>query len=163
MIIMASIGQRVRFVKLHSIAWYRLALYSIAWYPTWFLLQVHKIYKNQLFSIIDGIPIMMLMMMMKRRRRRRWRVTRIVCSWEYKGWALNFDANDCNPEKHWWPWLWWWLLASQDALEVINASQSVTLGTELTDVTLVSEDTYWRLYWCNFGDLWYLWRWCWKW
>ena len=56
MIIMASIGQRVRFVKLHSIAWYRLALYSIAWYPTWFLLQVHKIYKNQLFSIIDGIP-----------------------------------------------------------------------------------------------------------
>ena len=39
-------------------------------------------------------------------------------------------------------------LASQDALEVIVwVSQSVTLRTELTDVTLVSEDTYWRLYW----------------
>jgi len=43
-------------------------------------------------------------------------------------------------------------LASQDALEVIVSlsewvSQSVTLRTELTDVTLVSEDTYWRLYW----------------
>ena len=53
----------------------------------------------------------------------------------------------------------WWdgalvsaFLASQDALEVIVSlsewvSQSVTLRTELTDVTLVSEDTYWRLYW----------------
>ena len=43
-------------------------------------------------------------------------------------------------------------LASQDALEVIVwvsewVSESVTLSTELTDVTLVSEDTYWRLYW----------------
>ena len=42
-------------------------------------------------------------------------------------------------------------LASQDALEVMLVSewvsQSVTLRTELTDVTLVSEDTYWRLYW----------------
>ena len=26
-------------------------------------------------------------------------------------------------------------------------SQLLTLRTELTDVTLVSEDTYWRLYW----------------
>ena len=35
------------------------------------------------------------------------------------------------------------LLASQDALEVIvSLSQSVTLRTKLTDVTLVSEDTY---------------------
>ena len=37
-------------------------------------------------------------------------------------------------------------LASQDALEVMlvsqSVSQSVTLRTELTDVTLVSEDTY---------------------
>ena len=37
-------------------------------------------------------------------------------------------------------------LASQDALEVMLVSQSVseslTLRTELTDVTLVSEDTY---------------------
>ena len=40
-----------------------------------------------------------------------------------------------------------------------NVSESVrhwlTLRTELTDVTLVSEDTYWGLYWCNFGDWWY--------
>ena len=37
-------------------------------------------------------------------------------------------------------------LASQDALEVMleseSVSQSVTLRTKLTDVTLVSEDTY---------------------
>ena len=33
-------------------------------------------------------------------------------------------------------------LASQDALEVVLVSESVTLRTELTDVTLVSEDTY---------------------
>ena len=39
-------------------------------------------------------------------------------------------------------------LASQDALEVIvSLSEWVTLRTELTDVTLVSEDTYWGLYW----------------
>ena len=42
-------------------------------------------------------------------------------------------------------------LASQDAIEVIvsvseSVSQWVTLRTELTDVTLESEDTYWRLY-----------------
>ena len=42
----------------------------------------------------------------------------------------------------------WQFLASQDALEVIvSVSEWVTLRTELTDVTLVSEDTYWRLYW----------------
>ena len=28
-----------------------------------------------------------------------------------------------------------------------SVSEWVTLRTELTDVTLVSEDTYWRLYW----------------
>ena len=42
-------------------------------------------------------------------------------------------------------------LASQDALEVMLVSQWVTewvtLRAKLTDVTLVSEDTYWRLYW----------------
>ena len=42
-------------------------------------------------------------------------------------------------------------LASQDALEVVLVSEWVsewvTLRTELTDVTLVSEDTYWRLCW----------------
>ena len=49
-------------------------------------------------------------------------------------------------------------LASQDALEVIVSlsewvSQSVTLRTELTDVTLVSEDTYRRLYWWDSGSI----------
>ena len=48
-------------------------------------------------------------------------------------------------------------LASQDALEVIVwvsqwVSEWVTLRTELTDVTLVSEDTYWRLYWQDSGN-----------
>ena len=47
-------------------------------------------------------------------------------------------------------------LASQDALEVMLVSewvsQSVTLRTELTDVTLVSEDTYWGLYWQDSGN-----------
>ena len=42
-------------------------------------------------------------------------------------------------------------LASQDALEVMLVSESVsqllTLRTEFTDVTLVSEDTFWRHYW----------------
>ena len=33
-------------------------------------------------------------------------------------------------------------LASQDALEVMLVSELLTLRTELTDVTLVSEDTY---------------------
>ena len=39
-------------------------------------------------------------------------------------------------------------LASQDALEVMYVSQSVSEGTDrdFTDVTLVSEDTFWRLY-----------------
>ena len=47
-------------------------------------------------------------------------------------------------------------LASQDALEVMLVSQwvseSLTLRTELTDVTLVSEDTYWGLYWQDSGN-----------
>ena len=32
--------------------------------------------------------------------------------------------------------------------------------TDLTDVTLVSEDTHWRLYWWDSGDLWYSWKLC---
>ena len=31
-------------------------------------------------------------------------------------------------------------------------SHWVTLRNELTDVTLVSEDTFWRLYWCDSGS-----------
>ena len=38
-------------------------------------------------------------------------------------------------------------LASQDALEVIVWVSESHCWTELTDVTLVSEDTYWGLYW----------------
>ena len=43
-------------------------------------------------------------------------------------------------------------LASQDALEVMLVSELLTLRTKLTDVTLVSEDTYWRLYWWDSGN-----------
>ena len=43
-------------------------------------------------------------------------------------------------------------LASWDAIESGLVSESVTLRTELTDVTLVSEDTYWRLYWWDSGN-----------
>ena len=46
-------------------------------------------------------------------------------------------------------------LASQDALEVMGVSEWVSeygsVSTELTDVTLVSDDTYWRLYRCWSG------------
>ena len=53
----------------------------------------------------------------------------------------------------------WWeessllCLASQDALEVMESvSHSVYVSTDLTDVTLVSDDTYWRLDWCDSED-----------
>ena len=38
-------------------------------------------------------------------------------------------------------------LASQDALEVIVWVSESHCWTDLTDVTLVSEDNYWRLFW----------------
>ena len=54
-------------------------------------------------------------------------------------------------------------LASWDAIEPTwvteSLSQSVTLRTELTDVTLVSEDTYCRLYQWDSGNWCYSWRW----
>ena len=37
-------------------------------------------------------------------------------------------------------------LASQDAIEVMFVTDSLTVSTDLTDVTLVSDDTYRRLY-----------------
>ena len=37
-------------------------------------------------------------------------------------------------------------LASQDALEVMRVSHSLIVSTDLTDVTLVSDDTYRRVY-----------------
>ena len=44
-------------------------------------------------------------------------------------------------------------LASQDALEVMRVSESVSqwvsVSIDFTDVTLVSDDTYRRLYWCD--------------
>ena len=39
-------------------------------------------------------------------------------------------------------------LASPDALEAIWVSQWVIVSIDLTDVNLVSDDTYWRLDWC---------------
>ena len=44
-------------------------------------------------------------------------------------------------------------LASQDALEVMRVTESLTnllsVSIDFTDVTLVSDDTYRRLYWCD--------------
>ena len=41
------------------------------------------------------------------------------------------------------------LLASQDATEVMFVSESLIISIDFTDVTLVSDDTYRRLYWCD--------------
>ena len=55
-------------------------------------------------------------------------------------------------------------LASQDALEVMRVTHSLTylltylltdwvdVSIDFTDVTLVSDDTYKRLYWCDPDD-----------
>ena len=44
-------------------------------------------------------------------------------------------------------------LASQDALEVMRVTylltESLSVGIAFTGVTLVSDDTYRRLYWCD--------------
>ena len=40
-------------------------------------------------------------------------------------------------------------LASQDAIEVMCVTEWVIVRIDLTDVTLVSDDTYRRLYWCD--------------
>ena len=34
----------------------------------------------------------------------------------------------------------------------MGVSHSLSVSTDLTDVTLVSEDTYWRLYWYEEGE-----------
>ena len=44
-------------------------------------------------------------------------------------------------------------LASQDALEVKLVWDWVSVSIDLTDVTLVSDDTFRRLYWCDPDDL----------
>ena len=47
-------------------------------------------------------------------------------------------------------------LASQDAIEVMCVTHSLTewvgVCIDLTDVTLVSDDTFRRLYWCDPDD-----------
>ena len=47
-------------------------------------------------------------------------------------------------------------LASQDALEVMRVTDWLTdwvsISIDFTDVTLVSDDTYRRLYWCDPDD-----------
>ena len=40
-------------------------------------------------------------------------------------------------------------LVSQDAIEVMFVRDWVIVRTDLTDVTLVSDDTYRRIYWCE--------------
>ena len=57
-------------------------------------------------------------------------------------------------------WLFCSFLASQDALEVMRATDWLTdwvtdwlsVSIDFTDVTLVSDDTYRRLYWCDPDD-----------
>ena len=41
------------------------------------------------------------------------------------------------------------LLASQDAIEVMSVTDLLSVLIDFTDVTLVSDDTYRRLYWCD--------------
>ena len=53
-------------------------------------------------------------------------------------------------------------LVSPDALEVIVVTDSLSVSTDLTDVTLVNDDTYWRLDWCYSSNWGYWWRW-WRW
>ena len=43
-------------------------------------------------------------------------------------------------------------LASWDAIEAMFVNDSQHLRADFTDVTLVSEDIYWKLYWCDSGD-----------
>ena len=43
-------------------------------------------------------------------------------------------------------------LASQDALEVMRVTDWLDVSIDFTDVTLVSDDTYRRLYWCDPDD-----------
>ena len=51
-------------------------------------------------------------------------------------------------------------LASQDALEVMRVTywvtywvtESLSVSIDFTDMTLVSDDTYRRLYWCDPDD-----------
>ena len=80
-----------------------------------------------------------------------------IWKWSYLRPCKKFDSK---------LFLWFlsWFLASWDAIEPTwvteSVSESVTLRTELTDVTLVSEDTYCRLYRWDSGDWWYSWRWC---
>ena len=54
----------------------------------------------------------------------------------------------------------YWFLASPDALEVMLVTDWLTellsVSTDLTDVTLVSDDTYWRLDWC-YSNNWGYW------
>ena len=51
--------------------------------------------------------------------------------------------------------LTWLYLASQDALEVMWVTESVSQWwlADFTDVTLASEDSNWRLFWCCSGKL----------
>ena len=61
-------------------------------------------------------------------------------------WYLTLVACSSNCLSHQWSVMRRYRTRVTDWL-----SESVTLRTELTDVTLVSEDTYWRFYWCNSG------------
>ena len=57
-------------------------------------------------------------------------------------------------------WPWWEMIPIEDLTEVTLAIEDTDEDEEddeedLTDVTLVSDDTYWRLDWCDPGEWWY--------
>ena len=71
------------------------------------------------------------------------------------GLRLNSSRTSLEHNQH--HNLWLIFLASQDALEVMRVTHSLTyllthwvsVSIDFTDVTLVSDDTYRRLYWCD--------------
>ena len=50
-------------------------------------------------------------------------------------------------------------LAKQGPPEMMFVTHFLSISIDFTDVTLVSEDTYYRLYWCDSGEWWYIWPW----
>ena len=80
-----------------------------------------------------------------------------------EAWICHQVQQCCNTESLITSCSFCLFLASPDALEVIVVTHSLTYSwlADLTDVTLESDDTYWRLDWCyssNWGYWWGWWR-----
>ena len=65
---------------------------------------------------------------------------------------LYFTIGPCEADKL----TKYFFLASWDAIEAMWVRDRVSHCTNFTDATLVIEDNYWGLYWCDSGDWWYL-------